>query len=190
MQKVKEFTPILVSRDDAEINKQQNRLQARANQFNEFFNKAAEFLPDAELDLEQLAEKQMQYVDSLIPRQFPKAPLQFNLEASGMLDDYNSLKGIAASCGNFGGLSIQAGKAKPTKIALRAIVDANERYTKTERQNQVFETAKRLSDVLNEVLTAGMVPKHYGGSLIAETRFLDWNGSKFEPSLIGIATNY
>lgn len=187
MTEVKEFTPILVSRNVVEINRLQKQLYKRADQFNEFFNMAAQFLDGQELDLQQLAEKQMQYVDGLFPRQFPKGTLAINLEASGVQDDYNHLKSIAAKCGSFGGLSIQAGKAKPTKIAIRAIIDANEKYTTSERQNEVIEKAQRLSEVLNEVIEARMIPQHAAPQLVGETMFLDWNGKGFEPSLTGIA---
>lgn len=187
------FEPILISRNETAIESETKHLQNEADKLNRFFDMVTDFIPDEKPDLKQLATRRMAYVDEIIPRQFPKADLNFNLAAEGKISEYDNLVKVAAACRWNDGFVIKSNKVKVKPQAIEAITEKHSKYTKNQLQHEQFEAAQRLAEALNEAVKIGLittttVSNTFGGS--RTWAFLDLNNGEASANLPYIARDY
>ena len=111
--------------------------------------------------------------------QFPQANLQFNLNALGLSFDKLDLAVSNIQDNDYKYL-IDEGKVIADSKQIIAIDDQCKIYTKNEKQNQVFETAKSLKESAQKLKDLGII---YGGSSL-------FDYSKATDFLIQVGTGF
>ena len=158
---------ILLDFDEERYEKNINAAEAKANEYNDKIGLISEFL-DMELsskDVVSILSNPMEFVDSFLSPafQFPNASKEFNLESMGRLNEYNGLsdgvQGLGLALWNSYGFDWVGGAVVVPDSAKDVIRERFTRYTKSDKQNEIYHEVLKVAEGLNKLIDMGVLDR-------------------------------
>lgn len=187
MEEKETFKPVLVYVDRERIESITKNRNEMAEKINQRLAMATDLFGSdlSDEELTRVASEQIKFIDETLKEnfQFPKASLEFNLEASGKLDAYNELKESFRGIGRFidvPGLEVENGKAILTDAGKKEIEDTHTHHTKNEMQNKLMKKFNIIISEVNDLEDIGVISNHDRGQIERSFNFLKHNYEKYK----------
>ena len=161
-EKKTEFKPILLHKDEKRIQNSLKQADENAEKLNAALEEALQFVDDNLTDSgkEALLKDGFKHAMELVRKnyQFPKADDDFNLKSIGK-DPEPAKRALLSAPAWFSGFkyAVKGGKVILSAEGREEIVQRCCSYTEHEKQNEVYNDAKGICEVLNKAYVKGYI---------------------------------